>query len=151
MTKINTLRIYGRMCKSVKTIVKISAIGMAFVSAYMIGTTHAETVIETQKVIETEVIPDGYISLNEAIPLEDVACYFINGYDYPCFELKDVATQYNADNMRSYADILSELPDETADFQENFVNMRNVVDFSVTENGLQLYFDDGTGYYLEID
>lgn len=140
------------MYKSIKTIGKISIIVTMIACAYLVGTTRAETVIETQKVIETvEVIPDDYIALNEAIPLSDVACWFMDGYDYPCLELKDVATQYNADNTRSYADILSELPNKTADFQENFVDMHNVIDFSVTENGLQLYFEDGTGYYLEID
>lgn len=140
------------MRKTIKTIVKISAIGIALATAYKIGTTRVETVIETQKVVDTvEVIPDGYIALNECIPLSDVACWFMDGYDYPCLELKDVATQYNADNTLSYTDILSELPDETADFQENFIDMRSVVDFSAAENGLQLYLDDGTGYYLEID
>lgn len=140
------------MKKSSKTIGVIAIMGVMLASAYAIGTTRAETVIETQKVIETmEVIPEGYIAMDEAIPLEDVACCFINEYDYPCFELKDVATQYNADNTRSYADIMAQLPDKTNDFQENFVDMRNVVDFSATESGLQLYFEDGTGYYIEID
>lgn len=140
------------MHKSIKTIGKISMIGTIIAGAYLLGTTRAETVIEIQKVIETvEVIPDGYIALNECIPLSDVACWFMDGYDYPCLELKDVATQYNADDTRSYADILSWLPNETADFQENFIDMRSVVDFSATERGLQLYFEDGTGYYLEID
>lgn len=110
------------------------------VVAFLLGTTQAK-----------EVIPTGYIPLSECIPLEDIACWFMDDYDYPCLELKDVATQYNADNTRSYADIMSELPDETTDFQENFIDMRSVVDFSVMGNGLQLYFDDGTGYYLEID
>lgn len=140
------------MKKSIKTIGKIAAMGIMIVSAYLIGTTRTETVIETQKVIETvEVIPDGYIALNECIPLSDVACYFIDEYDYPCFGLKDVATQYNADNTRSYADIISHLPDETEERNKNLVDMRAVVDFEVTENGLQLYFEDGIGYYIEID
>ena len=140
------------MKKITKTILKIAVIGTMLASADLLGTTCTETVIETQKVIETvEVIPDGYIGLNEAILLEDVACWFMDGYDYPCFELKDVATQYNADNTRSYSDIMEQLPDETSDFLENFVDMRTVVDFSATEYGLQLYFEDGTGYYLEID
>lgn len=110
------------------------------VVAFLLGTTQAK-----------EVIPDGYIALNECIPLEDIACYFIDEYDYPCFGLKDVATQYNADNTRSYADIMSHLPDETEERMENLVDMRAVVDFDATENGLQLYFEDGTGYYIEID
>lgn len=37
----------------------------------------------------------------------------------------------------------------SAEFQENFIDMRTVVDFSATEYGLQLYFEDGTGYYWE--
>lgn len=140
------------MHKSIKTIGKISIIGTMIVCAYLLGTTRVETVIETQKVIETvEVIPDGYIALNECIPLSDVACYFIDGYDYPCFELKDVGNQLDDDNNRSYTDIMEHLPDETEDFRNNFVDMRSVVDFDATENGLQLYFEDGTGYYIEID
>lgn len=37
-----------------------------------------------------------------------------------------------------YMDVTSE------DFINNFVDMRTVVDFSATEYGLQLYFEDGT-------
>lgn len=140
------------MKKTIKTIGKIATMGIMLAGAYLLGTTRIETVIETQKVIETvEVMPDGYIALNECIPLSDVACYFIDEYDYPCFGLKDVATQYNADNTRSYADIMSHLPDETEERNKNLVDMRSVVDFDATENGLQLYFEDGTCYYIEID
>lgn len=38
---------------------------------------------------------------------------------------------------------------ESADFQENYIDMRTVIDFNVNEDGLQLYFMDGTGYWLE--
>lgn len=140
------------MKKSFIKIGEIAAMGIILAGAYLLGTTRAETVIETQKVIETvEVIPDGYIVLNDCIPVSDIAYYFIDGYNYPCFELKDVATQYNADNTRSYADIMAHLLDETEERKKNFVDMRMVVDFDATENGLQLYFADGTGYYIEID
>ena len=44
---------------------------------------------------------------------------------------------------------MESLTDETEDFINNFVNMRQVVDFSNTENGLQLYMSDGSGYYWE--
>lgn len=138
------------MKKSTKTVGTIAAIGIMLVCAYLIGTTQAETVIETQKVIETvEVIPDGYIALNECIPLSDVACYFIDGYDYPCFGLKDVVNQLDDDRNRSYADIMNDLPDETEDFKNNFVDMRQVTDFITDNNGLYLYLEDGTGYYWE--
>lgn len=138
------------MKKSIKTIGTIAAIGIMLTGAYLLGTTRAETAIETQKVIETvEVIPDGYIALNECIPLSDVACYFIDGYDYPCFELKDVGNQLDDDLNRSYADIMSGLPDETVERKEHLVDMRSVVDFAMNDNGLYLYFVDGTGYYWE--
>lgn len=83
-----------------KKSIKITVVGIMLVCAYLLGTTQAET---------KEVIPIGYISLDDCIPLEDISYCFINEYDYPCFELKDVATQYNADNTRSYADIMSQL------------------------------------------
>lgn len=38
----------------------------------------------------------------------------------------------------------------STEFQDNFVNMCTVVGFSATEYGLQLYFEDGTGYYWEL-
>lgn len=34
-------------------------------------------------------------------------------------------------------------------FKENYIDMRMVIDYNATEDGLQLYFVDGTGYYLE--
>lgn len=37
----------------------------------------------------------------------------------------------------------------SAEFQDNYIDMRSVIDFSVSEYGLQLYFEDGTGYWLE--
>ena len=35
------------------------------------------------------------------------------------------------------------------EFKENYVDMRKVTYFEVSEDGLQLYFEDGTGYYWE--
>lgn len=93
-----------------KKSIKIAVIAIMLVCAYLLGTTQAET---------KEVIPAGYIPLNDCIPLADIACYFIDEYDYPCFELKDVATQYNEDHTRSYADIMLQLYDETE--ERNFL------------------------------
>ena len=39
---------------------------------------------------------------------------------------------------------------ESPDFQENYIDMRMVIDFKSNEDGLQLYFADGTGYWIEI-
>lgn len=37
----------------------------------------------------------------------------------------------------------------SAEFQEYYIDMRTIIDFDVNEDGLQLYFMNGTGYYLE--
>lgn len=85
------------MKRTFRTIGIIATMGVMLVSAYLLGTTQAETITEIQTVTETkEVIPAGYIPLNDDI-----------------------------------------------------VNMDTVVDFSATEYGLQLYFEDGSGYFWE--
>ena len=85
------------MKRTFRTIGIIATMGVMLVSAYLLGTTQAETITEIQTVTETkEVIPAGYIPLNDDI-----------------------------------------------------VNMDTVVDFSATEYGLQLYFEDGSGYFCE--
>lgn len=85
------------MKRTIRTIGIIATMGIMIVSAYLLGTTQAETIIEVQTVTETkEVIPDGYIPLNDDI-----------------------------------------------------MDMNTVIDFSATEYGLQLYFEDGIGYFGE--
>lgn len=85
------------MKRTFRTIGIIATMGVMLVSAYLLGTTQAETIIEVQTVTETkEVIPDGYIPLNDDI-----------------------------------------------------VDVNTVIDFSATEYGLQLYFEDGSGYFWE--
>lgn len=32
----------------------------------------------------------------------------------------------------------------------NYIDMNRVTEYSGTDTGLQLYFEDGTGYYLEV-
>lgn len=84
------------MKKSIKVIGIIATMGVMLVCAYLFGTTQAETITEIQTVTETrEVIPDGYIPLNDDI-----------------------------------------------------VDMNTIVDFTATEYGLQLYFEDGSGYFV---
>lgn len=133
-----------------KAIGTIGAMTILLYGAYLLGTTQAETITEIKEVEKVvEVIPDNYIPLDECIPLSDIACYFIDGYDYPCFELKDIGNQLDNPNNRSYADITESLEDVTEEYQNNFVDMRQVANFEATENGLQLYFSDGSGYYWE--
>ena len=37
----------------------------------------------------------------------------------------------------------------TEEFFNNYIDMRTVTDFETNENGLQLYTNDGNGYYWE--
>ena len=37
----------------------------------------------------------------------------------------------------------------TEEFFNNYIDMRTVTDFKAAENGLQLYLNDGTGYFWE--
>lgn len=41
------------------------------------------------------------------------------------------------------------VPDEYIRLNDSIVDMDAVTGFTATEYGLQLYFDDGTGYYIE--
>lgn len=41
------------------------------------------------------------------------------------------------------------IPDRYIPLNDNIVDMNTVVDFSATEYGLQLYFEDGSGYFRE--
>lgn len=41
------------------------------------------------------------------------------------------------------------IPDGYIPLDDDIVDMNAVIDFSATEYGLQLYFEDGSGYFLE--
>lgn len=41
------------------------------------------------------------------------------------------------------------IPDGYIPLDDNIVNMNTIVDFTASEDGLQLYFEDGSGYWLE--
>lgn len=41
------------------------------------------------------------------------------------------------------------IPDGYILLNDDIVDMNTIVDFSATEYGLQLYFEDGNGYFLE--
>ena len=92
-----------------KKIVKLFVIGSMIIGSYFFGTTQAKTEI-------IQYIPDGYIALDQCIPLEDIACCFIGQYDYPCFELKDVGNQLDDPNNRSYIVIMESLEDGRSGF-----------------------------------
>ena len=104
------------MKKTIKTIGTIATMAFIAIGSYYLGTTQAKTITEVQTVAEikevekvVEVVPDGYIKLDECIPLEDIAYCFIDNDDYICFELKDVGYQLDDSSNRSYTNIMNSL------------------------------------------
>ena len=88
-----------------KKIIQLTAVAVLTVTAFLVGRT-------TQPTENKETVPNGYIKLEECIPLEDISSCFINEYDYPCFELKDVGNQLDNPNNRSYIDIMESIRKE---------------------------------------
>ncbi|UVN02449.1 MAG: hypothetical protein [Bacteriophage sp.] len=82
-----------------KKLVMLLVMALLVTIAYHIGTAQADTIV-----------PDGYIRLDECIPLDDIAYYFIDNYDYPCFELKDTLYQLEDRNNASYEEIMKKIP-----------------------------------------
>ena len=76
-----------------KKLVMILGTALLVAASYYVGTTQAATIV-----------PDGYIKL------DDIAYYFIDKYDYPCFELKDTLYQLEDKNNASYEEIMKKIP-----------------------------------------
>lgn len=51
--------------------------------------------------------------------------------------------------MKKIIKTIFKIADHTTNFQENFIDIRIVADFTMDCDGLYLYMKDGTGYYLE--
>lgn len=103
------------MKKSIEKIGIIAVMGIMLIGAYLLGTTQAKTITETKTVIKTEtitkeVIPDGYIAIENCIPLEDIAGWYYDKYDYLTFSLKDTTKQLDNPQGKSYNDIIANLP-----------------------------------------
>lgn len=110
-------------------------------SAFLIGKTSAPTQIITKTTINS-------IQLEKAIPLSDVACWYVKD-DYITIELKDVTHQLDSYANANYTEVLKDIPNETVTYRNTMVDMSKVTDFSATENSLQLYMSNGSGYYWE--
>ena len=72
-------------------------------------------------------IASNYIPLNQCIPLEDIASYYINDSGFLCVELKDI--QYQLDDIcnDAYMDVLEGLEDVTMDYSDKYLDMNAVV------------------------
>lgn len=109
--------------------------------AFLVGKSTAPKQIITKT-------PINSIQLEKAIPLSDVACWYVKD-DYITIELKDVTHQLDSYANANYTEVLKDIPNETVTYRNTMVDMSKVTDFSTTENSLQLYMSDGSGYYWE--
>ncbi len=110
-------------------------------SAFLIGKSTAPKQIITKTAINS-------IQLEKAIPLSDGACWDVKD-DYITIELKDVTHQLDSYANANYTEVLKDIPNETVTYRNTMVDMSKVTDFSATENSLQLYMSNGSGYYWE--
>ena len=110
-------------------------------SAFFIGKSTAPKQIITKT-------PINSIQLEKAIPLSDVACWYVKD-GYLTVELKDLSYQLDNKANASYMDVLKDIPNETEVYKNNMVDMSKITDFTATESGLQIYLEDGSGYYWE--
>lgn len=55
----------------------------------------------------------------------------------------------NKEIIKSFIEVIPNgyINAESKEFQDYFVDMRQVVDFETSEDGLQLYYEDGSGYW----
>lgn len=110
-------------------------------SAFLIGKSTAPKQIITKTAINS-------IQLEKAIPLSDVACWYVKD-GYITVELKDVTRQLDDKANACYTDVLKDIPNETMTYRNNMIDISKITDFTATESKLQIYLEDGSGYYWE--
>ena len=110
-------------------------------SAFLIGKSTAPKQIITKTAINS-------IQLEKAIPLSDVACWYVKD-GYITVELKDVTRKLDDKANASYTDVLKDIPNETMTYRNNMIDISKITDFTATESKLQIYLEDGSGYYWE--
>lgn len=108
--------------KKLKALAIIGFSILCGIYGFLLGTTQAP--IETKAYEVREVIPEGYVKIEDCIPLEDIAYWFIDSNDYICFELKDVGNQLDNPKNKSYKEIVNNLEDITDEIHNNYVDMR---------------------------
>lgn len=119
-----------------------------FACTYLLGTAQGNKITNSHIIIKAcQAISSGYIS-NECLSLDERTCYYRNdGHTY--FKLGNTGGRLDDSNKGNIIDLMEHIPEQTEDFNWGFVDMQKVVGFTATEDGLQLYFEDGTGYWWE--
>lgn len=66
-----------------------------------------------------------------------------------CIYLLGTAQAKTVTKIQTVTETREVIPDGYIPLHDDIVDMNTIVDFSATEYGLQLYFEDGTGYWWE--
>ncbi len=69
-------------------------------------------------------------------------------------QAKTVTEVQTVTEIKEVEKVVEVVPDgyidtNSEEFYNKYIDVRQVVDFASTENGLQLYLEDGNGYYWE--
>ena len=121
------------MKKMIKTIVTV---GIIMICAFLFGSMKASAAEPSQQhesLIDMAQVTD-FVANDGCLML-----YFNDGTGY----------YWEKDNDVSIDAVLETGSDTHIPLDNNFVDMDAVVDFTASEYGLQLYFADGSGYFLE--
>lgn len=121
------------MKKMIKTIVTV---GIIMICAFLFGSikaSAAEPSPQHESLIDMAQVTD-FVANDGCLML-----YFNDGTGY----------YWEKDNDVSIDAVLETGSDTHIPLDDNLVDMDAVVDFTVSEYGLQLYFADGSGYFLE--
>ncbi|MDE7432160.1 MAG: hypothetical protein K2N34_09645 [Lachnospiraceae bacterium] len=71
------------------------------------------------------------------------------GFMLVCAYLLGTTQAETITEVQTVTEIKEIIPDGYIPLDDSIIDVNTVVDFSATEYGLQLYFEDGSGYYLE--
>ena len=88
------------------------------------------------------------------VTMAAMAVIAIGSYYLGTTQTKTVTTIQTVTEIKEVEKVVEVVPNgyidtTTEDFYNNFVDVRQVVDFTTTEYGLQIYLNDGSGYYWE--
>lgn len=97
----------------------------------------------------TTPIPDNYVPMETAIPVEDIAEQYIGEDGYLTVELKDLSYQLDDKANANYADVLADVPDTTQEHRENEIDLRSI--FAIEDNGsyYSIILNNGNEYVID--
>ena len=126
------------MKRTIKTTIKtIVTVGFIMICACLFGNTKVSAAEPTQ---ELESIVDMTQIIDFVVNDGSLQLYFNDGTGYYWEKEIDSMSEVTLNGFVLNGFVQSD---------DNYIDMDTVIDFDITECGLQLYFNDGSGYYLE--